>query len=68
MKFSNPNIALGWTSITALIFVIGGIVLLVMGMIGEYIGRIYISINRAPQYVVRNVVKAEENEYEEVKL
>ena len=60
MKIINPNVAVGWTSITALIFVVGGIVLLVMGMIGEYVGRIYISINKLPQYVVRDIVREEE--------
>lgn len=62
MKLVNPNVAVGWTSIIALIFVVGGISLLVMGMIGEYIGRIYLSINRLPQYVVRDIVRADEND------
>lgn len=57
MKFVNPNVAIGWTSLTALMFVIGGVVLLVIGMIGEYVGRIYISINKFPQYVVRDINK-----------
>ena len=68
MKFLNPNIAVGWTSTIALTFVLGGIILLVMGMIGEYIGRIYISINKAPQYVIRNSTKADEYENEKIKL
>ena len=39
----------------ALQLVLGGIILLVLGLAGEYIGRIYMCINAAPQYVVRQV-------------
>ena len=61
LKIVNQNVAGGWTSLTALMFVIGGILLLVIGMIGEYIGRVYISINKIPQYVVRDTVKTDED-------
>ena len=32
---------------------IGGIIMVLLGVIGEYLGRIYICINRSPQYVIR---------------
>lgn len=51
-KFINPLVPVGWSSTIAVILVIGGAVLLELGMIGEYIGRIYICINHSPQYVV----------------
>jgi len=35
----------GWTSIIALLLILGGIVLMMLGLIGEYVGRIYICIN-----------------------
>ena len=35
---------------------IGGLILLMLGIIGEYIGRIYISLNNSPQYVIRECV------------
>ena len=34
-----------------------GIIMMLIGLISEYIGRVYISINRSPQYVVRDVIK-----------
>ena len=37
----------------AAIMFIGGMMMLMLGLIGEYIGRIYISINNSPQYVIR---------------
>ena len=53
-KLMNPNIVIGYTSLMVTIFFIGGVILLALGMIGEYIGRIYISQNQAPQYVIKD--------------
>lgn len=52
-KVLNPAITMGWTSTISIILVLGGLILFVLGVIGEYIGRIYMSINNTPQYVVR---------------
>ena len=51
---------LGWSSTTALLLILGGVILLVLGLIGEYIGRIFMCVNSSPQYVERSVVKREE--------
>ena len=48
---------LGWSSTTALLLILGGVILLVLGLIGEYIGRIFMCVNDSPQYVERIVVK-----------
>lgn len=58
-KMTNPQAPLGWSSMVALLLLLGGMILFVLGMIGEYIGRIYISLNRAPQYVVRERIHYE---------
>lgn len=52
-KFVNPIAPMGWSSTISAIMFIGGMMMLMLGLIGEYIGRIYISLNDAPQYVVR---------------
>lgn len=52
-KICNPLVAMGWSSIVSINLMIGGIVLLMLGLIGEYVGRIYICLNKSPQYVVR---------------
>jgi undecaprenyl-phosphate 4-deoxy-4-formamido-L-arabinose transferase len=44
----------------AVMLFIGGMIMLLLGMIGEYVGRIYISINRSPQYVIRRTVGVED--------
>lgn len=49
----SPSSVMGWASMTSLILVMGGSILFVLGLIGEYIGRIYMSINNLPQYIIR---------------
>jgi undecaprenyl-phosphate 4-deoxy-4-formamido-L-arabinose transferase len=55
-KYFVPTIPAGWSSTISVILLIGGAILLELGIIGEYIGRIYLSLNNAPQYVVRDVL------------
>lgn len=52
-KFTNPNVPIGWSSMIATLLVVGGVILFTLGIIGEYLGRVYISINDAPQYVIK---------------
>jgi undecaprenyl-phosphate 4-deoxy-4-formamido-L-arabinose transferase len=52
-KIINPGIPAGWTSIMATIIFFGGIQLLSIGLLGEYIGRVFLSINKKPQYVIK---------------
>lgn len=58
-KFINPIAPMGWSSTMAALMFIGGMLMLMLGLIGEYIGRIYISLNDAPQYVVREITGKE---------
>ncbi len=50
---------IGWASTTALLLLLGGMILLVLGLMGEYVGRIYMCANAAPQYVEREVIRHE---------
>ncbi len=52
-KIIHPDTAMGWSSIVSINLMVSGITLVMLGLIGEYIGRIYICINKAPQYVIR---------------
>ena len=61
-KLIMNNIVVGWSSTAALILFMSGMILFVLGMIGEYVGRIYICINNAPQFVVREVLSEEREE------
>lgn len=52
-KFINPDVPLGFSSMMAALVFFGGMIMIMLGLIGEYIGRIYISLNNSPQYVIR---------------
>ena len=49
----------GYSSIMAVILFIGGMIMIMLGICGEYIGRIYISLNSSPQYVIRSTYHRE---------
>lgn len=55
-KIINPDILLGYASLITVILFIGGMIMFLLGLLGEYIGRIYICLNRAPQYVAREII------------
>jgi dolichol-phosphate mannosyltransferase len=55
LKLAGVYTVSGWTSMVVAIFFLGGIQLTVMGMIGEYIGRIYEQVKNRPLYVVRRM-------------
>ena len=60
--FIDSSVPVGWSSTMALQLVLGGIILVVLGLIGEYVGRIYMCINASPQFVERQVVKKKDSE------
>ena len=61
IRYFTVNTApLGWPTTTSLLLIIGGIILIVLGLIGEYVGRIFMCVNASPQYVEREVVKSED--------
>ena len=56
-RLIDQNIPIGWSFTISVILLMGGMILFVLGIIGEYIGRIYICINHSPQYVIREKIK-----------
>ncbi len=55
-KLLYPAVPVGFSALMASIVFFCGLILLMLGIIGEYIGRIYISLNNSPQYVIRECV------------
>ena len=47
----------GWTTTTVLLLIVGGLNLLMLGLVGEYVGRVFMCVNATPQYVEREVYR-----------
>ncbi|OCC30816.1 Glycosyltransferase, group 2 family protein [Leptospira interrogans serovar Canicola] len=45
----------GWTSLMAGLLIFSGVQLLILGMIGEYLGRLFLTVNGRPQFVIREI-------------
>ena len=51
------NTSIGWTSLIVSIWAIGGLQLLAIGVIGEYIGKIYLETKERPRYIIEKVLR-----------
>ncbi|MNY71926.1 hypothetical protein D3C86_2103750 [compost metagenome] len=51
-KFLHPEYPPGWASLIAVILFIGGVQTLCIGMVGEYLGRTYLKLNRRQQFII----------------
>ena len=58
-KIINPDVPAGYTSLIAVQLLVGGILMILLGLIGEYVGRIYICLNNTPQYVIREKINVD---------
>jgi undecaprenyl-phosphate 4-deoxy-4-formamido-L-arabinose transferase len=52
-KLRHPDLPMGWASLIVSLFVVSGVQLFALGMIGEYLGRLFLKDNGQPQFVVR---------------
>ena len=55
-KFLVPDVPLGFSALMSAVTFLGGLIILLLGFIGEYVGRIYVCLNNTPQYVIRDVI------------
>ncbi len=55
VRLTDSTVVEGWTTLMAVLLLMGGLLMVMLGLIGEYIGRIYICINNSPQYVIREM-------------
>jgi len=58
--FFPQNVVSGWTFIIIAVLFIGGIQLILLGVIGNYIGRIYTETQNRPLYIIESITSAEE--------
>ena len=55
LRYTNQGPDYGWGSLMGALLVFSGTQLVVLGLIGEYVGRMFLTVNRRPQSVVRSV-------------
>lgn len=58
-KMVEPDLPVGWPSVIVAIVLFSGVQLVMLGLLGEYLGRLFLSSNQTPQYVVREVLDGE---------
>jgi undecaprenyl-phosphate 4-deoxy-4-formamido-L-arabinose transferase len=67
MQYMLSNIAVpGYASTIITVLVLGGIQLLSLGIMGEYLGRLHLNVNCKPQYVERCVLKGKNHDIEDI--
>jgi undecaprenyl-phosphate 4-deoxy-4-formamido-L-arabinose transferase len=54
--FTTQELVEGWTSLIITNLIIGGLLMMTIGLIGEYIGRLYLTANNKPQYSIAEVI------------
>lgn len=59
--FATGRATPGWTSILIVVLVLGGLQMIVLGIVGEYIGRIYQEVKNRPIYIIRETLGLENN-------
>ncbi|MBR6256384.1 MAG: glycosyltransferase family 2 protein [Lachnospiraceae bacterium] len=57
--FILPDRVQGFASLAAILVFFGGMMMIMLGLLGEYVGRIYISLNNSPQYVIKEIYNKE---------
>lgn len=56
-----PDLVTGFSALMSVLVFMGGMMMLMLGLVGEYMGRMYISMNNSPQFVIRECVGGEDN-------
>ncbi|HTU02643.1 MAG TPA: glycosyltransferase family 2 protein [Candidatus Sulfotelmatobacter sp.] len=56
-RLLRPDVPVGWASVLVVILLFAGIQLVMLGVIGEYLGRLFLTENQTPQFVIREIVE-----------
>ena len=58
-KLVHPGIPVGWASTICVVTVFAGLILMSLGIIGEYLGKIILTLNHTPQFIVRESINTD---------
>jgi len=56
-RILDPYLPVGWASLLVVVSILGGVQLIALGLIGEYVGRVFLGLNKQPQFVIREFKK-----------
>ena len=59
ISYFTGNVEPGWTSLILSLWFLGGLNLLAIGLVGQYIGKIYMEVKHRPRYNVEKVLSSE---------
>lgn len=59
-RWAHGDTVLGWASVICSVWAIGGLILLSLGVIGEYIGKIYLETKARPRFLIRELLEDED--------
>ncbi len=65
VRFFTGNTVTGWSSVAASVWLFGGLMLLALGIVGEYIGKIYLEVKHRPRFIVKSFLHDQQQEEEE---
>ena len=57
-RLVRPDVPMGWASVLVSVVLFSGVQLVMLGLLGEYLGRLFLTENQTPQFVVREVVES----------
>ena len=57
-----PSASEGWASLMAATLLLAGEQLIMLGLLGEYFGRLFLTVNRKPQFVIRDIERNQRSE------
>lgn len=60
ISYFTGHVVPGWTSLILSIWLLGGLQLLAIGMVGQYIGKVYIEVKHRPRYNIETVLECEQ--------
>jgi dolichol-phosphate mannosyltransferase len=63
-SWASGSVVPGWTSATSILLVLGSAQLLVLGILGEYLGRLYIEAKSRPLYIIQQVITPKARQHE----
>ncbi|MEM6488243.1 MAG: glycosyltransferase family 2 protein [Pseudomonadota bacterium] len=58
ISWANGAVIAGWTSLALLVLLLGGVQLIMVGVLGEYVGRLYMQSKERPLFVIDEVLRA----------